>query len=129
VLRIRARSPAYWKAANLDEFDGVRWRASGSIPPVQPDTEVARGHTEWHQTIRVVLRNITSTQFIGAGTTERILPPAPQAYGSNRRSRREGCIPADANAYAESQELFAALAKLGSKQREALISRWVRPTI
>jgi transglutaminase-like putative cysteine protease len=78
VLRIRAHSAAYWKAANLDEFDGVRWRASGSIPPVQPDTEVARGHKEWHQTIRVVLRNLSSTQFIGAGTTERILPPAPR---------------------------------------------------
>jgi hypothetical protein len=26
MLRVQATVPAYWKAANLDEFDGVRWR-------------------------------------------------------------------------------------------------------
>jgi transglutaminase-like putative cysteine protease len=98
VLRIRAQSAAYWKAATLDAFDGVRWRASGTIPPVQPDTEIARGHKEWHQTIRVVLRNLSSTEFIGAGTTERILPPAPRvpvqaspgAYVTGGRPLRPG---------------------------------------
>jgi transglutaminase-like putative cysteine protease len=98
VLRIRAQSPAYWKAATLDDFDGLRWRASGTIPPAQPDTQVARGHSEWHQTIRVVMRNLSSTQFIGAGTTERILPPtpvapvmdAPGAYVTGGRALRPG---------------------------------------
>ena len=26
LLRVKAKSPAYWKATNLDAFDGVRWR-------------------------------------------------------------------------------------------------------
>ena len=30
MLRVKAKRPAYWKAENLDVFDGVHWRASQS---------------------------------------------------------------------------------------------------
>ena len=78
MLRVKASSASYWKAVNLDDFDGVRWRASGAIPPLQPDSEIARGNSDWHQTITVVLRGLTSREFIGAGTTEAILGPSPR---------------------------------------------------
>ena len=31
LLRIKAKSPAYWKATNLDDFDGVRWRDGSAV--------------------------------------------------------------------------------------------------
>ena len=66
------RAPAYWKATNLDEFDGVRWREGppSRDAPGQPRHATAR----WMQTIKVVDRGLRSTQFIGAGNVQDILP-------------------------------------------------------
>jgi transglutaminase-like putative cysteine protease len=68
LLRVRARQPAYWKAQNLDIFDGERWLHSGAPFGVNdfPDegTAVTRRRT---QTIRVSIRNLRTDQFITAG--------------------------------------------------------------
>jgi hypothetical protein len=77
LLRVQGNQGTYWKAQTLDEFDGLHWRYSGTFPPVEQDTELARGHRDWFQTIRVVDRDLKSQQFVGAGTTLAILPPAP----------------------------------------------------
>jgi transglutaminase-like putative cysteine protease len=67
ILRIKAKSAAYWKVENLDAFDGVRWVNSGSIDPAQGDEGL---HTRaWTQTITVVDRGLQSQAFVGAGTT------------------------------------------------------------
>jgi protein-glutamine gamma-glutamyltransferase len=67
ILRVRARSAAYWKADDLDAFDGVRWLDSGSVDPAQPDERP--GPASWTQTITVVDRGLLSQSFVGAGTT------------------------------------------------------------
>ncbi len=67
ILRVKARSAAYWKADDLDAFDGVRWLDSGSVDPAQPDERPRPG--PWTQTITVVDRGLLSQSFVGAGTT------------------------------------------------------------
>ena len=68
LLRVRAeRWPAYWKAANLDSFDGIRWRQDGvgvrgAGMPEEPEI-VDRGT----QDLRVTVRNLTSRSYITAG--------------------------------------------------------------
>ena len=69
VLRVKAQTPTYWKAVNLAEFDGVRWRAESVIDPYQPDVpEPINGFPQWHQTITVVVRDLRSVEYIAAGT-------------------------------------------------------------
>jgi protein-glutamine gamma-glutamyltransferase len=84
MLRIKAQAPAYWKATNLDEFDGVRWRDG---PPSRNALVDARPNRRWMQTIEVIDRGLRSTQFVGAGTIQDILPGAsrlalPQSDGT-----------------------------------------------
>jgi protein-glutamine gamma-glutamyltransferase len=79
LLRIRARSPLYWKAENLDEFDGLRWRrrgASGALP--DPAAELPpefERHPAWRQRLTVTLRGLESESLITAGTTLAIVRP------------------------------------------------------
>ncbi|MEA2284039.1 MAG: protein-glutamine gamma-glutamyltransferase [Solirubrobacteraceae bacterium] len=77
VLRIRARAPAYWKTVNLDAFDGTRWVSAGGVRRIV-DTET-QSRRDWFQTIRVVVRGLSTRQFIGAGHTIQILPDGPPA--------------------------------------------------
>ncbi|HSD78974.1 MAG TPA: transglutaminaseTgpA domain-containing protein [Solirubrobacteraceae bacterium] len=79
VLRVRAQAQSYWKATTLDRFDGVRWRQGQLGWTVGADSEFSRSHPQWYQTVRVVVRGMRTRQFIGAGTTLAILPPAPDA--------------------------------------------------
>ena len=46
LLRVRARRPAYWKAENLDIFDGERWlrsRVDYAVPEFPDDPERVAG--------------------------------------------------------------------------------------
>jgi transglutaminase-like putative cysteine protease len=81
VLRIQARTPAYWKATDLDTFDGVRWRAGGLLPSGL-DSEVARGHPEWRERLVVDVRNMRSTQYVGAGVGFQVRESPRQALQS-----------------------------------------------
>jgi transglutaminase-like putative cysteine protease len=71
VLEVKALPSAwageYWKAENLDQFDGTRWVAggvrSGATPLVSQRT-IAR----WTQTLTVTLRGMQTNQVIAAGT-------------------------------------------------------------
>jgi transglutaminase-like putative cysteine protease len=67
LLRVKAKTPAYWKAENLDAFDGTHWLRSGSgsegVPESADPTIVARST----QTIRVSIRNLRSEQFVTSG--------------------------------------------------------------
>jgi transglutaminase-like putative cysteine protease len=96
LLRVKAeRWPAYWKAANLDSFDGVRWRQGG--PGVRgagrPEDEAVleRGR----QDIRVSVRNLSSRAYVTAGfaqnvdsPTMRELPNGDGTWGASRPLRR-----------------------------------------
>jgi transglutaminase-like putative cysteine protease len=70
LLRIRARFPTYWKAQNLDLFDGAHWRreplartaAEGSERPDAP-----LSLRRWTQEIEVSIRNLRTQTFVTAG--------------------------------------------------------------
>jgi hypothetical protein len=69
MLRIKAKTQTYWKATNLDDFDGVRWLASSSSRN-EPGQRI---NPRWLQRIQVVDRGLRSNLFVGAGDTEQIL--------------------------------------------------------
>ena len=72
VLRVKAKQSAYWKAANLDGFDGTRWVRAGLRPDQGSVSD--RGadvvpNPKWEENIRVSLAGIRTDQVIGAGST------------------------------------------------------------
>jgi transglutaminase-like putative cysteine protease len=69
VLRVAARHRAYWKAANLEQFDGTRWLQGTAAQASALDGAVPREHPEWRQVLRVTFRSLTSSQFVAAGRT------------------------------------------------------------
>jgi transglutaminase-like putative cysteine protease len=100
MLRVKAKQPAYWKAQELDVFDGTRWLQSpvgtreaieNSLPT---DAEIRERFT---QEIKVNVRNLRSRTFITAGIP--VVPPKmpnraaipnapPGIYVSSRTLRR-----------------------------------------
>ena len=98
VLRVKAQTPTYWKAVNLAEFDGIRWREESVIDPFQPDVpEPINGFPQWHQTITVVVRDLRSVEYIAAGTALSIAGThklhtrdAPGTFVTGRTSLRPG---------------------------------------
>jgi protein-glutamine gamma-glutamyltransferase len=68
VLDVKARRADYWKAEDLDLFDGRGWvRATSSAQLPSPDpASLAR----WTQTIQVTLRSMQSGDVIAAGTAQ-----------------------------------------------------------
>jgi hypothetical protein len=97
LLRVRARRAAYWKAENLDTFDGERWTRSGSIgglSDVSPEAD-PRLVDDWTQTIKVRVRNLRSDDFIVAGAAQDVDAPtvrdfvgADGTYRAGRTLRR-----------------------------------------
>jgi hypothetical protein len=84
LLRIKAKTSNYWKTVNLDDFDGVRWREGAPARDQQVD---GVQNPKWVQRIDVVDRGLRTTEFVGAGDTQRILPgasrpPFPQPDGT-----------------------------------------------
>jgi transglutaminase-like putative cysteine protease len=99
LLRVKAKRAAYWKAANLDTFDGLYWTQSDvgdfesdepRLPFDDPRTR-ARGTEE----IRVTVRNLSSRSFVTAGfatavdsPTVREIPRNDGTWGGSRQLRR-----------------------------------------
>jgi protein-glutamine gamma-glutamyltransferase len=72
LLRVKARRAAYWKALNLDEFDGEHWVRGIGTPNLDGcdldlDTSSAPTHPDWLQQIRVTVRNLNTRTFVTAG--------------------------------------------------------------
>jgi transglutaminase-like putative cysteine protease len=71
VLEVKA-TPAvwageYWKAENLDTFDGRGWAAGAPATAVEPPVSLAT-IARWTQTLTVTLGSMQTTQVIAAGT-------------------------------------------------------------
>ncbi len=67
LLRVRAPRAAYWKAENLNVFDGVRWmrgEVMNAVPELPHDPQRVR---QWTERISVTVRNLRSDEFITAG--------------------------------------------------------------
>jgi transglutaminase-like putative cysteine protease len=97
VLRVKAQTPTYWKAVNLVQFDGVRWREEAVVNPRVPDTEPIEGFPQWRQTITVIVRNLRSFQYVAAGTALRIhgtrklrVPESPGTFVTGQNPLRPG---------------------------------------
>jgi transglutaminase-like putative cysteine protease len=68
VLRVKAEQRSYWKAANLNVFDGRGW-VEDNGPPGISRADVARLRRAWVQNISVTVRALRSEDFVAAGTT------------------------------------------------------------
>jgi len=70
MIRVKASQAAYWKARDLDIFDGTTWRhdprpRSQAVTADLPDNPVSR--RTWTQEMDVTIRNLESDTFITAG--------------------------------------------------------------
>jgi protein-glutamine gamma-glutamyltransferase len=104
VLSVRAKTGHYWKAENLDDFDGTAW-VQGP-PTLLPVAGAAGGATiaaetlpapspaavrRYSETVRVTIQGMRTTDLIGAGqwTLESRIP------GGSHRVPGTGAIAAD----------------------------------
>ena len=78
MLAVESEESHYWKATNLDSFDGVRWvrsYASSAEPALGGPFEFdlsdngPRPNPEWVERINLEVHRLTSDFAIGAGTT------------------------------------------------------------
>ena len=92
LLRVRAeKRPAYWKAENLDGFDGARWHEVDADFDTASTPDVEDMLITNTQRIRVTIRNLSSTQFITAGYADTVDSPtireSPRGDGTWTASR------------------------------------------
>ncbi len=69
VLEVKASHGDYWKAENLDVFDGTGWTQGVIVGAEQLPQPTAKALATWTQTIEVRVRNMRTTDVIGSGST------------------------------------------------------------
>jgi hypothetical protein len=75
VLAIKASQKEYWKAENLDAFNGVGWQQGSVLDAQSTPRPYSSAINKWTQTISVTVRDMRSQEVIGAGaSTEPDLP-------------------------------------------------------
>jgi transglutaminase-like putative cysteine protease len=99
LLRVKAKRPAYWKATNLDTFDGQRWvrdRSSANLDGCDVSAYLGSGE-RWLQNIEVSVRNLRTQTFITAGVACAVdsprlnyLPLGDGTWASMSRELRRG---------------------------------------
>jgi hypothetical protein len=68
VLDVAGSRAEYWKAENLDVFDGREW-TTGSVPQIDPTHGVDAGSiSRWTQSLRVTVRTMKIGTILAAGT-------------------------------------------------------------
>ena len=100
LLRVRAKRPAYWKATNLDDFDGARWvrdRSSTNLDGCDVSLYLNEDTDQYLQRIRVTVRNLRTQTFVTAGVACQVssprlssLPLGDGTYASMSRELRRG---------------------------------------
>jgi len=134
VLRVRAQQPAYWKAQNLDLFNGRTWQQFPFENRVPPEAELPgnpRAQRAWTQRIEVSVRNLRSRTYLTAGTalgvrSRRNFPMqlgTPTVYSAGRTLKR-GDVYA-ARVYTPrpgTTALRRAPARIGTHQRQYLFA-------
>ncbi len=67
ILDVKAARADYWKAENLDHFDGTGW-VPGSAEIAGPlPAPAASAVARWSQTLRVTLRGVQTSDIVAAG--------------------------------------------------------------
>jgi transglutaminase-like putative cysteine protease len=101
MLRVKARQPAYWKAENLDIFDGERWRQAHAGIREAPIGELPADpavRDRWTQRIKVSVRNLRTRTFVTAGIAvdapqmphRAAIPNGPPGIWASSRTLRRG---------------------------------------
>ncbi|MFZ0091420.1 MAG: transglutaminase domain-containing protein, partial [Solirubrobacteraceae bacterium] len=69
VLTVQARAADYWKAANLDTFDGYSWIVASGTATAQPalPPPSADAVDRWTQTLRVSILGLRTSDVVAAG--------------------------------------------------------------
>ena len=67
VLDVQASHVDYWKAEDLDVFDGRGWVAQSVQAPDAQDTIAPANLQRWTQTLHVTIRGMNTTNLIAAG--------------------------------------------------------------
>jgi hypothetical protein len=68
VLDIQASQGEYWKAENLDVFNGTQWSLGGVLEGGDPQSTVSPAATKrWTQTLHVTLGSMSTNNVVGAG--------------------------------------------------------------
>jgi transglutaminase-like putative cysteine protease len=100
MLRVTAKQAAYWKAQQLDVFDGERWVQSPKATREAFDVELPDDpaiRRRFTQKIRVSVRNLRSRTFITAGISaapvmpnRAAIPNGPPGIWVSSRTLRRG---------------------------------------
>jgi hypothetical protein len=67
VLAVEASRPDYWKAEDLDTFDGTAWTTGQVGPQSAPQGIRASARSDWTQTLRVTIGAMSTPNVIAAG--------------------------------------------------------------
>lgn len=68
LLLVKAKQAHYWKAENLDSFDGRRWTNGGTRDTAGAAEDVIDPRRAWNETIEFTVRGLASQVIVGAGT-------------------------------------------------------------
>lgn len=80
VLEVQARQPDYWKAENLDVFNGQGWVSTRAPAQIPWQTGISRSTlARWTQTIQVTVDGMATDRVIAAGSS---YPPGALAGGA-----------------------------------------------
>lgn len=96
MARVSSERPHYWKAVDLETFDGTRWTTTGRVPPGE-STERAPNHAEWVVKLRVSVRDLRSAYYLTAGSGIKVeqsprlaVASAPGVFSTGRQPLRRG---------------------------------------
>jgi len=67
VLEVGATQPDYWKAENLDLFNGVGWAAGANVISARVPGPIETELRRFSQTIQITVRAMDTAEVIGAG--------------------------------------------------------------
>ena len=68
VLEVRAKQPDYWKAENLDVFNGFGWTEGPVINGAEIPPPAASAAALWTQKLTVTIQGMETTDVIAAGS-------------------------------------------------------------
>ena len=77
VMRVVSGEPLYWKARNLDDFNGIAWQIAQQAPQTSSFDERFEAdlpedwenRPAWTETVEFNIKRMRTTDVIGAGTT------------------------------------------------------------
>jgi transglutaminase-like putative cysteine protease len=67
ILDVKASRADYWKAENLDHFDGTAWVEGSADTAGALPTPASSSVSRWSQTLKVTLRGMQTSDIVAAG--------------------------------------------------------------